>query len=231
MYRGLNVALVNSATSWSIYMAVYNACKRFNSSEDGRSDTMTDALVASIATILATNPLQIIRTRMVLYDNEAQRVNNTRFRLFPALRAIVQQDGFSGLYRGLTTSLFAIPQWVLQMTLYERLKQSLIARHANDNKAHDSNAHQLDTIEVFAAAGASKLLSTAVAYPYQVIRSRVMDIAAPSTSPLTTLRLLLQHDGVSGLYKGMAPQLLRVVPHAAIALTVYESVSAAFRTA
>lgn len=61
----------------------------------------------------------------------------------------------------------------------------------------------------------------------QVIRARlqqrqVMGRAVLYTDAWTTLRLVLRREGPGGLYKGVVPNVLRVMPSSALTLLVYE---------
>jgi len=49
-----------------------------------------------------------------------------------------------------------------------------------------------------------------------------VDEFAPTTSAWRTLKLLVELDGFRALYRGLGAQLIRVTPHSAIALAVYE---------
>lgn len=41
---------------------------------------------------------------------------------------------------------------------------------------------------------------------------------------LATLKLIIQREGTGGLYKGLVPNVLRVMPQSAITFLVYEKV-------
>lgn len=72
----------------------------------------------------------------------------------------------------------------------------------------------------------SKVLATVVTYPYQVLRSRlqVHDVG-PSVSVSSTFRDVWRRDGARGFYRGLTPNLLRVVPATCITMVVYEQVN------
>lgn len=63
----------------------------------------------------------------------------------------------------------------------------------------------------------------------QVIRSRLQQRVDPSRSVryvgvAHALRLTLRREGLAGLYRGLAPNVLRVMPQSAITFVVYESI-------
>ena len=61
----------------------------------------------------------------------------------------------------------------------------------------------------------------------QVVRARLqqrqaINRAVQYRDGLATLRLILQREGAGGLYKGLVPNVLRVMPQSAITFLVYE---------
>ncbi len=63
-------------------------------------------------------------------------------------------------------------------------------------------------------------------YDLQVVRSRLQQ--RQGSRPVqyqgvgATFRLILQREGIVGLYKGIVPNVLRVMPQSAITFLVYE---------
>lgn len=76
----------------------------------------------------------------------------------------------------------------------------------------------------------SKLAASVATYPTQVIRSRLqqrMDGRAAGlrySGVVDVVRKTLAREGVGGLYKGLVPNVVRVMPQAALTFLVYESV-------
>ncbi|KFM24686.1 Mitochondrial folate transporter/carrier [Auxenochlorella protothecoides] len=67
------------------------------------------------------------------------------------------------------------------------------------------------------------------AIQFAVIRSRLQQRVDPSRSVryvgvAHALRLTLRREGLAGLYRGLAPNVLRVMPQSAITFVVYESI-------
>jgi solute carrier family 25 folate transporter 32 len=79
----------------------------------------------------------------------------------------------------------------------------------------------------------SKVIASVATYPFQVIRTRLQMQPTAATAKLyagvaATTRQMVRHEGVTGFYKGLVPNLIRVVPSSAITLTVYEGLSKVF---
>lgn len=79
------------------------------------------------------------------------------------------------------------------------------------------------------AAAVAKLVAACIAYPHEVIRTRLREPipkngVAKYTGLLQTLKLVAKEEGVVALYGGMSAHLMRVVPNAAIMFFCYEAI-------
>lgn len=64
-----------------------------------------------------------------------------------------------------------------------------------------------------------------VTYPYQVVRARLQTYDADRTykNARDVVAEIWKAEGVSGFYKGLGPNLLRVVPSSCVTFLVYEN--------
>jgi solute carrier family 25 protein 33/36 len=78
------------------------------------------------------------------------------------------------------------------------------------------------------AAATSKFVAACVAYPHEVIRTRLRQPAENGVRKYTglaqSLSLIVKEEGFAALYGGMTAHLLRVVPNAAIMFFCYEAI-------
>ena len=67
-----------------------------------------------------------------------------------------------------------------------------------------------------------------VTYPSQVVRSRLqqrMDSRALQyTGVVDVLRKTVAREGIPGLYKGLVPNVMRVMPQSALTFLIYETI-------
>lgn len=130
---------------------------------------------------------------------------------------IYRREGFRGFYRGLVPSLFGVSHGALQFTAYEQLKRY---------RAHYMNVEERDlsTVDYLCLSGASKVSAGSVTYPYQVIRARLQMYEAGQNykSARDAIAQIWKHEGFGGFYKGLGPNLVRVLPSTWVTFLVYE---------
>jgi solute carrier family 25 folate transporter 32 len=148
--------------------------------------------------------------------------------LFNGISQIWKQEGIRGLYRGAGLALFGVSNGAIQFMTYEELKRwrtSVARRRAN--MADQGQAIKLDNSEYIVMSGVSKFAAIGVTYPYQVIRSRIQNQATMHIYPNipTCIRLTFRHEGLRGFYKGMAANLIRILPGTCVTFVVYENCS------
>ncbi|KAG0202053.1 hypothetical protein BGX28_005303 [Mortierella sp. GBA30] len=108
---------------------------------------------------------------------------------------------------------------------FEKLRESRLLE-----KKHDWET--LSTVEYLCMAASSKVTATVATYPYQVLRSRLQMMSSGQngepayTGVMDCIRRIKRAEGILGFYKGVAPNVIRVLPGTCITFLVYETVSA-----
>jgi adenine nucleotide transporter 17 len=167
---------------------------------------MLAGALAGSATVLMTNPIWVVNTRMTTRKSEvadetlpgaptsAQKAPSTLATLF----ALVRDEGPARLFAGVMPALVLVINPILQYTVFEQLKQLLEKKRRVTPK------------DAFALGALGKLLATSITYPYITVKSR-MHVAGrdgPREDMLTTFRRIIREEGYTGLYGGTSDRFL-----------------------
>lgn len=130
---------------------------------------------------------------------------------------IFRSEGLRGFYRGLIPSLLGVSHGALQFMAYEKLKMYRGGDTAEQQR-------DLSTLDFLLLSGLAKFFAGVISYPYQVVRSRLQMYDARNTysSVQDVVTQVWRHEGIGGFYKGLGPNLLRVMPSTWVTFLVYE---------
>lgn len=232
IYRGISPNLIGSTTAWGLYFMFYKEFKNlthstinsdlFNDESDEKflnsGHYLMCGFMAGWVTSIMTNPIWVIKTRMI-----TSRLNDTNLpkdyyykSMVDGILKIYKNEGVKGYYKGLSPALLNVSQGALQFAIYDTLKNYI------------NNNDPLTTFQYLYSSAASKMVSTVVFYPLQILRSRLQAIPHDNNSlvnrktMISVSRDLIQNEGVKGFYKGIDANLIRVLPATCITFIVYE---------
>lgn len=159
---------------------------------------MLAGAIAGSATVLLTNPIWVVNTRMTARKNESdeqvlpgsspKRAPSTLGTLVKMLR----EEGVMSLFAGVMPALVLVINPILQYTIFEQLKNMLEKRR----KVGPTDSFYLGAI--------GKLLATSITYPYITVKSRA-HVAGKNGSKdnmFTSFNKIWREEGVAGLYGG-----------------------------
>ncbi|KAM9244726.1 mitochondrial adenyl nucleotide antiporter SLC25A23 isoform 1-T1 [Trichechus inunguis] len=162
---------------------------------------------------------QVLKTRLTL------RRTGQYKGLQDCARQILEQEGPRAFYRGyLPNMLGIIPYAGIDLAVYETLKNQWLQQYSHDSADPG--------ILVLLACGTISCTCGQIAsYPLALVRTRMQAQAstegAPQLSMLGLLRHILSQEGVRGLYRGIAPNFMKVIPAVSISYVVYENMKQA----
>ncbi|XP_020223597.1 calcium-binding mitochondrial carrier protein SCaMC-1 isoform X1 [Cajanus cajan] len=217
--NGLNVVKVapESAIKFYAFETLKNIIREAqgNKSDIGTAGRLFAGGMAGAVAQAAIYPLDLIKTRLQTCASEGGRGP----KLGTLTKNIWVQEGPRAFYRGLVPSLLGmIPYAAIDLTAYDTLKDMSKRYILHDNEP--GPLVQLGCGTISGAVGATCV------YPLQVIRTRLQ--AQPfNTSDaykgmFDAFWRTFKLEGFTGLYKGLFPNLLKVVPAASITYVVYE---------
>lgn len=241
LFKGLGPNLVGVVPARSINFFTYGNGKRlisqeFNNGNEASWVHLLAAANAGIVTGTATCPIWVIKTRLQLDRSSAEKVGAASARRYRnAVDCFMQtfrHEGIGGLYRGLGASYLGVTESTLQWVLYERMKMALDRREERVRASSRPRQWWDDFVKpvgVPASAGAAKLVAALATYPHEVVRTRLRQAPLENglmkyTGIIQCFTLTFKEEGMAGLYGGLVPHMLRVVPSAIVMFGCYEAV-------
>lgn len=183
--------------------------------------------VAGFATQVVTNPIWVVKTRMMSTDRNAPNAYRTTAAAF---RGIYREGGIKLFYSGCFTSFAGVLQGSLQFAIYDTMKQTYLehqkATHGASLDNSESGPVKMSDGATFAMSTIAKAISTVTLYPYQVVRSRLQahEGAKRFGNGINEVsKRLWKEAGFRGFYKGLVPGVARNMPATWVTFLVYEN--------
>ncbi|XP_074857888.1 solute carrier family 25 member 33-like [Carettochelys insculpta] len=222
LFRGLGPNLVGVAPSRAIYFAAYAGAKeKLNAVfvPESKKVHVLSAICAGITSSTLTNPIWLVKTRMQL---EARTKGETRSNALQCTMHVYRTEGLRGFYRGISASYAGVSETVIHFVIYEALKQRLREQRPFLPSIFALAPTSHDFFGLMAAAAISKTCASCIAYPHEVIRTRLREEGSRYRSFVQTLRLVVHEEGLLALYRGLLAQMMRQIPNTAIMMATYE---------
>uniref|UniRef100_G3TY33 Solute carrier family 25 member 33 n=1 Tax=Loxodonta africana TaxID=9785 RepID=G3TY33_LOXAF len=223
LFRGLGPNLVGVAPSRAVYFACYSKGQRAIRAAFFITPDSVQLILRTVGTSgfninSLMNPIWMVKTRMQL---ERRVRGSKQMNTLQCARYVYQTEGIRGFYRGLTASYAGISETIICFAIYESLKKYLkgapLASSTNGTEKNSTNFFGL-----MAAAAVSKGCASCIAYPHEVIRTRLREEGTKYKSFIQTARLVFREEGYLAFYRGLFAQLIRQIPNTAIVLSTYE---------
>jgi solute carrier family 25 (peroxisomal adenine nucleotide transporter), member 17 len=210
LYAGLDSALFGISVTNFVYYYWYEwtragfetaAVKAGKASKKLTTiESMIAGAIAGSATVLLTNPIWVVNTRMttrkknketdasLLPGAKAPKASTT----VGTLLALLKEEGPQALFSGVVPALVLVINPILQYTIFEQLKNFL-----------EKKRRVTPTI-AFLLGALGKLFATSITYPYITVKSQ-MHVAGRDggkENMVDSMRRIVRQEGYVGLYKG-----------------------------
>ncbi|KAL2041680.1 hypothetical protein N7G274_005464 [Stereocaulon virgatum] len=225
LYSGLDSALFGITVTNFVYYYWYEWTRAFFSRAALRTrasqklttlESMIAGAIAGSATVLMTNPIWVVNTRMTARQSESSSSDlpgpvtgsekpSRKPSTIATLMKLFREEGPMALFAGVLPALVLVINPILQYTIFEKLKDILEKRR------------RVTPRDAFVLGAIGKLLATSITYPYITVKSR-MHVASKDSAKdgmMQSLRRVVREEGWSGLYKGIGPKVSQSVITAA----------------
>jgi solute carrier family 25 phosphate transporter 23/24/25/41 len=182
--------------------------------------------LAGMVSQFAVYPLDTLKFRMQC-ETTAKGLHGNAL-IIQTAGKMWRQNGIVAFYRGLPMGLIGIfPYAAIDMGTFEYLKRRIAMKNAKKRGCHEDDA-QPSSFATACVGGFSGALGASMVYPLNLLRTRLQSqgtILHPRTYTGITdvFHQTIKGEGVRGLFKGLAPNLLKVVPAVSITWVVYEN--------
>ncbi|KAK7388705.1 hypothetical protein VNO78_23532 [Psophocarpus tetragonolobus] len=217
LFRGNFVNIIRVAPSKAIELFAYDTVKKHLSPKPGEQPKVRippssiAGAVAGVSSTLCTYPLELLKTRLTVQRGVYKN-------LMDAFVRIIREEGPAELYRGLTPSLIGvIPYAATNYLAYDTLRKAY-------KKA--LNKEDIDNVMTLLIGSAAGAISSSATFPLEVARKHMQAGALNGRqygNMLHALMSILEKEGPAGLYRGLGPSCLKLVPAAGISFMCYEA--------
>ena len=253
LYNGLVPITLGYFPTWMIYFSVYEYSKKnlkapFNCLDTEYGNHAMSAITAGLVSSTITNPIWVVKTRLMLQINQVSRVIVQSIDAKPlkpevipgqtmymgtldCFKKMYKQEGIRAFYSGLTPTLFGVVHVAIHFPLYEYCKHHIFNYKRFSNGDGETTKHKDQFKSLFLSSCFSKMIATAITYPHEIIRTNLQI----KDSSVKTLRGVIKYIwngyGQSTLfgiwkfgnfYKGFGANLVRTVPASMITLISFE---------
>lgn len=220
----------------AIKFGSYEFAKKFLAQLEGHGDTQNinpyskfiAGGIGGMVSQLVVYPIDTLKFRM-----QCETVSGGlrgRKLIAATWKDMIAKGGFRASYRGLTMGLMGMfPYAAIDLGTFEFLKKGVIRRNMRlmgpDATEADVQPGSLSTGMIGACSGT---VGASIVYPVNVIRTRLQAqgtvLHPPTYDGITdVLQKTIKKEGIRGLFKGITPNLLKVVPAVSITYVVYEN--------
>ncbi|GKT47059.1 peroxisomal membrane protein PMP47A [Colletotrichum spaethianum] len=222
LYSGLESALFGISVTNFVYYYWYEWTRAFFETaavKAGRAskklttvESMIAGAIAGSATVILTNPIWVVNTRMTTRSSSADKdeeAQASKPKKAPStigtLMALIKNEGPQALFSGVIPALVLVINPILQYTLFEQMKNTV-----------EKKRRVTPTI-AFLLGALGKLFATSVTYPYITVKSQ-MHVAGNGEKKegmSQAISRVIREEGYAGLYKGIGPKVTQSVLTAA----------------
>lgn len=219
LWRGNGINVLKIAPESAIKFAAYEQIKRLIKGDSKEALSIYERFCAGALaggfSQTAIYPLEVLKTRLAL------RKTGQYKSIADAAYKIYVTEGLMSFYRGYIPNILGIiPYAGIDLAVYETLKKKYFMTHSSNE--------QPSFWMLLACGSASSTLGQMCSYPLALIRTRLQAQVVhrtidPSSATMTgVFRTIMEKEGVFGLYRGITPNFIKVMPAVSISYVVYE---------
>ncbi|XP_028917865.1 calcium-binding mitochondrial carrier protein SCaMC-1 [Ornithorhynchus anatinus] len=217
LWRGNGVNVLKIAPETAVKFWAYEQYKKLLTKDGAKVGTVERFVSGSLAGATAQTfiyPMEVLKTRLAV--GKTGQYSG----MFDCAKKILKHEGLRAFYKGyIPNFLGIIPYAGIDLAVYELLKNNWLDRYAKDSVNPG----------VLVLLGCGTMSSTCgqlASYPLALVRTRMQAQAmmegAPQLNMVGLFQRIIRKEGVLGLYRGITPNFMKVLPAVSISYVVYE---------
>ncbi|TSN30228.1 Calcium-binding mitochondrial carrier protein SCaMC-1 [Bagarius yarrelli] len=216
LWRGNGVNVLKIAPETAIKFMAYEQYKKLLSSDKGKIKTHERFMAGSLAGATAQTaiyPMEVMKTRLTL------RKTGQYSGMFDCAKKILRKEGVKAFYKGYVPNILGIiPYAGIDLAVYEVAFLTIVE--------HGRCSANPGVLVLLACGTISSTCGQLASYPLALIRTRMQAQASMEGSePVSMSKLtkkIIEKEGFFGLYRGILPNFMKVIPAVSISYVVYE---------
>ncbi|AWU74000.1 uncharacterized protein C5L36_0A05950 [Pichia kudriavzevii] len=203
LFRGNGTNCIRIIPYTAIQYMVYEEAKLLT------GEKLLSGMVAGIASVVATYPLDLAKTRLSMAYARGEKSTIVR-----TLQTVARTEGgLRACYRGVVpTALGVGPYVALNFTFYEQLQDSQYTKWIPT---------PLKSLLLGALSGGAALTSM---HPLDLLRRRFQARPPVGETIWSALSTIVRTEGVRGLYRGWGANMWKIMPSMAVQWGSYDSI-------
>ncbi|XP_041064278.1 calcium-binding mitochondrial carrier protein SCaMC-1-A-like [Carcharodon carcharias] len=222
LWRGNGMNVVKIAPETAIKFMAYEQYKKLFARDKQNVTTAERFLAGSLAGATAQTsiyPMEVLKTRMAL------RKTGQYSGIGDCIKKIMRKEGLIAFYKGYIPNILGIiPYAGIDLAIYETLKKTWLNKYAKESA-------DPGVLVLLACGTISSTCGQLASYPLALVRTRMQAQASLEQSQQLNMmglfRKIVAKEGLLGLYRGLAPNFMKVIPAVSISYVVYEHMKTA----
>ena len=200
-YDGLRANLTGVIPEKGLKLAVFDVARDSLKQPDGtitQRAEATAAVIAAVAQVIVTTPMEIVKIRCQLSGRGAL--------------SVCKELGLKGMYKGYVSTLSRDVVFnIVFFPVQSHIKRKCITEDLSESKR---------LLFSFLAGITAGVLAAAISTPVDVIKTRLQ--AGDKGNMATVARKIIKTEGTSSLFLGLLPRVTAIAPLFGIAICVYD---------
>ncbi|XP_037682421.1 calcium-binding mitochondrial carrier protein SCaMC-1 isoform X3 [Choloepus didactylus] len=218
LWRGNGINVIKIAPETAVKFWAYEQYKKLLTEEGQKVGTFERFISGSMAGATAQTfiyPMEVIKTRLAV--GKTGQYSG----IFDCAKKILKREGLGAFYKGYIPNLLGIiPYAGIDLAVYELLKSHWLENFAKDTV-------NPGVVVLLGCGALSSTCGQLASYPLALVRTRMQAQAmvegAPQLNMVGLFRRILAKEGLTGLYRGITPNFMKVLPAVGISYVVYEN--------